>query len=241
MLLPLSPFRSIVKDYFLICESYYNADPRARARRRSRRSTWAAARLHNEGSELLRERLAEKRRRRLSTPRAGSSPCSASCISEAERAMARLPSSVLFACTLELDPLAHGGGDAEAASRPAHLSSIRSACAPAQVDPFAVAVMDEIGIDISQHQAKTFDDLEDTSFDLVVSLSPEAQHQAVELTRTMACEVEFWPVFDPTAVEGSRDERLDAYRVVRDHLQAPHPRALPAARAARRRRTDPGT
>ena len=89
----------------------------------------------------------------------------------------------------------------------------------AEIDPFAVAVMDEIGIDIAKHQAKTFDELEDTSFDLVISLSPEAQHSAVELTRTMACDVEFWPTHDPTAVEGSREEMLDAYRVVRDHLR----------------------
>ena len=87
-----------------------------------------------------------------------------------------------------------------------------------EVDGFAVAVMDEIGIDISHHQAKTFEDLEDTSFDLVVSLSPEAQHKAVELTRTMDCVVEFWPVFDATAVEGDREARLAAYRMVRDHL-----------------------
>jgi protein-tyrosine-phosphatase len=86
------------------------------------------------------------------------------------------------------------------------------------VDGFAVAVMDEIGIDISHHQAKTFEDLEDTSFDLVISLSPEAQHKAVELTRTMDCIVEFWPVFDATAVEGDREARLEAYRTVRDHL-----------------------
>jgi protein-tyrosine-phosphatase len=87
-----------------------------------------------------------------------------------------------------------------------------------EIDGFAVAVMDEIGIDISHHQAKTFDDLEDTSFDLVISLSPEAQHKAVELTRTMDCVVEFWPVFDPTVVEGDREARLEAYRTVRDHL-----------------------
>ena len=87
-----------------------------------------------------------------------------------------------------------------------------------EVDGFAVAVMDEIGIDISHHQAKTFEDLEDTSFDLVISLSPEAQHSAVELTRTMDCVVEFWPVFDPTVVEGDREARLAAYRTVRDHL-----------------------
>ena len=88
-----------------------------------------------------------------------------------------------------------------------------------EVDPFAVSVMEEIGIDLSRHRAKSFDDLEDTSYDLIVSLSPEAQHKAVELTRTMACEVEFWPIFDPSWVEGSREVRLQAYRQVRDELQ----------------------
>jgi protein-tyrosine-phosphatase len=89
-----------------------------------------------------------------------------------------------------------------------------------EVDAFAVVVMDEIGIDIGGHRPKTFDELEDTSYDLVISLSPEAQHRAVELTRTMDCEVEFWPVLDPTVVEGSREGRLAAYRQVRDHLMA---------------------
>ncbi len=86
------------------------------------------------------------------------------------------------------------------------------------VDGFAVAVMDEIGIDLTRHRAKTFEELEDLSFDLVVSLSPEAQHKAVEMTRTMACDVEFWHTLDPSWVEGSRDERLAAYRAVRDEL-----------------------
>ncbi|ACI99049.1 arsenate reductase ArsC [Rhodospirillum centenum] len=86
------------------------------------------------------------------------------------------------------------------------------------LDPFAVAVMAEIGIDLARHRSKSFDQLEDTSFDLVVSLSPEAQHRAVEMTRTMACEVEFWHTFDPSVVEGSRDVRLAAYRSVRDGL-----------------------
>src|SRR6266705_6780275 len=89
----------------------------------------------------------------------------------------------------------------------------------AAVDGFAVAVMDEIGLDLTRHRAKTFDELEDTSFDLIVSLSPEAQHRAVELTRTMDCIVEFWPIFDPTVIEGDREARLEAYRAVRDHLQ----------------------
>lgn len=86
------------------------------------------------------------------------------------------------------------------------------------LDPFAVAVMAEIGIDLARHRSKSFDQLEDTSFDLVVSLSPEAQHRAVEMTRTMACEVEFWHTFDPSVVEGSREARLAAYRTVRDGL-----------------------
>lgn len=88
-----------------------------------------------------------------------------------------------------------------------------------EIDPFVIEVMDEIGIDVSKHRAKSFDDLEDTSFDLIISLSPEAQHQAVELTRTMACDVEFWNTFDPTLVEGSREARLQAYRGVRDQLK----------------------
>lgn len=88
------------------------------------------------------------------------------------------------------------------------------------LDMFAVAVMDEIGIDISRHRPKTFDELEDESFDEVISLSPEAQHRSVEMTRTMACELIFWNTFDPSIVEGSREVRLDAYRHVRDQLIA---------------------
>jgi protein-tyrosine-phosphatase len=87
-----------------------------------------------------------------------------------------------------------------------------------EVDGFAIAAMQEIGIDIDRHRSKTFDDLEDTSFDLVITLSPEAQHSAVEMTRTMACEVEFWNTLDPSIVDGTREMRMDAYRQVRDQL-----------------------
>ena len=87
------------------------------------------------------------------------------------------------------------------------------------VDGFAVAVMAEIGIDIARHDAKTFDDLEDTSFDLVITLTPEAQHKAVELTRTMAIELEYWPTYDPTDARGSREAILESYRQIRDDLQ----------------------
>jgi protein-tyrosine-phosphatase len=86
------------------------------------------------------------------------------------------------------------------------------------VDGFAISVMDEIGINISNHQPKTFEDLHDTSYDLIITLSPEAQHKAMELTRTMHCDVEFWNTFDPSYVEGSREERLAAYRKIRNEL-----------------------
>jgi protein-tyrosine-phosphatase len=88
-----------------------------------------------------------------------------------------------------------------------------------EVDPFAVAVMAEVGLDLGRHRAKSFDDLEDTSYDLIVTLSPEAQHRAVELTRTMDCDVEYWPTFDPAGVEGGREAVLEAYRRVRDGLE----------------------
>jgi protein-tyrosine-phosphatase len=87
-----------------------------------------------------------------------------------------------------------------------------------EIDPFAVAVMDEIGIDLSRHKAQSFDELEDLSFDLVVSLSPEAHHRALELTRTMAIETEYWPTQDPSLAMGSREQVLSSYRAVRDAL-----------------------
>ncbi len=92
-----------------------------------------------------------------------------------------------------------------------------------ELDPFAVAVMEEIGIDISRHKPVTFeelDELEGLSFDLIVTLSPPAHHKALDLTRTVAADVEYWPTVDPTGIEGSREQRLDAYRAVRDQLLA---------------------
>jgi protein-tyrosine-phosphatase len=88
----------------------------------------------------------------------------------------------------------------------------------AGVDPFVDAVMAELGCDLTGHRPKTFDDLEDSSFDLVVSLTPEAQHHAVELARSRAADIEYWPTFDPTLIDGSREARLAAYREVRDAL-----------------------
>jgi len=91
------------------------------------------------------------------------------------------------------------------------------------LDPFAVAVMEEVGVDIARHKPATFeelDELEGLNFDLIVTLSPPAHHKALELTRTIAADVEYWPTHDPTAGEGSREQRLEAYREVRDELMA---------------------
>ena len=90
-----------------------------------------------------------------------------------------------------------------------------------ELDAFAVAAMDEIGIDIKAHRPLTFEELEDLeglNFDLIVTLAPEAHHKALELTRTLAAEVEYWPTADPTATEGSREQRMNAYRDMRDQL-----------------------
>jgi protein-tyrosine-phosphatase len=89
---------------------------------------------------------------------------------------------------------------------------------PARADPFAEAVMAEVGYDLSWHRTKTFSELDDHSFDLVISLTPEAQHRSVELARGRAADIEYWPTQDPTLTEGSREARLAAYREVRDGL-----------------------
>ena len=128
-----------------------------------------------------------------------------------------LPGAALFACTLNSvrSPMAA----AIMRHRFGRFVYVESAGARAgELDPMAVEVMDELGIEIGKHKPKRFEDLEDASFDLIVTLSPEAHHKAMELTRTMAVEVEYWPTMDPTAIEGSREQRLAAYRAVRDEL-----------------------
>ena len=132
--------------------------------------------------------------------------------------MGDLPEAVLFACTH--NSVRSPMGEALLKHLLGHRIYVDSVGVRAgEIDPFVIEVMDELGIDVSRHRSKSFDNLEDTSFDLIVSLSPEAQHKAVDLTRTMACDVEFWNTFDPTLIEGSREARLQAYRGVRDQLK----------------------
>ena len=135
---------------------------------------------------------------------------------------ARDPQSVLFACAMNSvrSPMA------ESLLRHMfpHGLYVKSAGArKGELDPFAVAVMDELGQDISTHKPQTFEELEDwegLNFDLIITLAPEAHHRALEITRTNAIDVEYWPTADPSAAEGSREQRLEAYREVRDQLLA---------------------
>lgn len=127
------------------------------------------------------------------------------------------PQAVLFACTLNTvrSPIA------EALGRHYFGTQVYFASAGVkrgEPDGFAIAIMDEIGIEIGQRRPQSFEDLEDLCFDIIITLSPEAHHKALELTRTLATEVIYWPTIDPTAVEGSRDRIMEAYRTVRESL-----------------------
>jgi protein-tyrosine-phosphatase len=134
---------------------------------------------------------------------------------------AQLPDAVLFTCNYNRvrSPMAEGLFRRFYGTR-AFVDSCGLKADPAGegIDPFVVVVMDELGLDVSGHRSKTFTELEDDSFDVVVSLTPEAQHRAVELSRDRAVEIEYWPTHDPTLSDGSREARLEAYREVRDAL-----------------------
>src|ERR1700721_2852906 len=118
-----------------------------------------------------------------------------------------LPGAILFACTLNAvrSPMA-AAIMRYLYGRFVYVESV--GVRAGDLDPFAIEAMDEIGIEIGKHRPKRFEDLEDTSFDLIVTLSPEAHHKAMELTRTSAVDVEYWPTFDPTAGEAPRAQLL---------------------------------
>jgi protein-tyrosine-phosphatase len=132
----------------------------------------------------------------------------------------RRPLAVLFACGLNSvrSPMA-AALFGQIFGRAIYVGS--AGVRKGELDPFAVAIMDEIGLDISWHKPITFEELDEwegLNFDLIVTLAPEAHHRALEITRTSGTDVEYWPTADPSAVEGSRAQRLDAYREVRDQL-----------------------
>ncbi len=132
------------------------------------------------------------------------------------------PHAVLFSCGMNAirSPMAAGLFE-QLYGKSVHVDS--AGVQKGELDPFAVAVMEEVGVDISRHKPVTFEELEELeglSFDLIVTLSPPAHHKALELTHTISADVEYWPIIDPTGIEGNREQRLDAYREVRDQLMA---------------------
>lgn len=130
-----------------------------------------------------------------------------------------LPRSLLFLCGMN----AVRSPVAERLARAMLPSSVFVTSAGVHVgepDPFVDAVLAEEGIQVGERTPRTLDDLEDDYFDLIVTLSPEAHHVALELTRTLAVEVEYWPTADPTATQGTREQVLAAYRDMRDRLKA---------------------
>ncbi len=134
----------------------------------------------------------------------------------------RPPQAVLFACARNAvrSPMA-AGLFRHLFGRTSYVGS--TGVRKGELDPFAIAAMDEIGLDIAKHRPMTFEELEDwegLNFDLIITLSPAAHHKALELTRTLAAQVEYWPTPDPTVTEGNREQRLDAYREIRDQLMA---------------------
>lgn len=129
------------------------------------------------------------------------------------------PQAVLFACTYNRirSPMAAALARRALGDR-VFVESCGARSEIDEIDPFAAAVMGEIGVDLHAHDAKSFDELQDGSFDLIVALSPEAEARAREMARGMAVQVEVWPTEDPSAEQGTREARLEAYRRVRDEL-----------------------
>ncbi len=132
------------------------------------------------------------------------------------------PRAVLFACGMNAvrSPMAAGLAQQLFGQTVAIASA---GVQKGELDPFAVAVMEEVGIDIARHKPVTFEELEDLDgldFDLIVTLSPPAHHKAMALSGRNPAQVEYWPTVDPTGIEGNREQRLEAYRGVRDELMA---------------------
>lgn len=135
---------------------------------------------------------------------------------EAGETRQKQPGAILFMCAMNSirSPMA----EAIARSLMPSVYIASAGVRPGERDPFVDVVLEEIGLSLGKRQPQMLEELEDDYFDLVITLSPEAHHRALELTRSAAVDVIYWPVADPTVVTGSRDQVLDAYRDVRNSL-----------------------
>ena len=215
--LSLTPFRRLIRDYFRIRDNYYEAI-KTSSPFQIEAVDMARRGMHNEAAELLRTRLDNKLEidintaRRLFTLICAVQPY-ASRIDERE---STLP-TVLFICSMNSvrSPIA-----AALARRffPGRIIARSAGVRSGKADGFVHEVMEEIGIDMSVHTPHTMDELVATHFDLVVTLSADAQ-DAVKRRGLETGAVEHWPMADPTIVEGNREAVLSAYRTLRDTLQ----------------------
>ena len=215
--LSLTPFRRVAKDYFQICDSYVMA-LRGTNTQNIEAIDMARRAIHNEGSEILRERLKGKATmdfdtaRRLFTlvcaimPHGGTLP-----------PVATKPLMALFVCTQNAirSPMAaaithHFFGQ--------HIYAASAGIMAGDPDPFVGMVMDEINIDLKSHRPHSLEEIAESGFDLVMTLSPEATSQSKSFATSRTVKTENWLIADPSQTQGSREQILDAYRAVRDDL-----------------------
>ena len=136
-----------------------------------------------------------------------------------------LPTSVLFCCDHNAvrSPMAEGMmKQLYGQSIYVQSAGVRS---DLEIDGFAIAVCQELGVELSRHQARSFDDMQEwgddlSGYDLVVCLSPASQRRALDLTRFYHMDVEYWPVLDPTGLGEGREAKLMSYRQTRDQIKA---------------------
>jgi arsenate reductase len=136
----------------------------------------------------------------------------------------QFPTSVLFCCDHNAvrSPMAEGLMKALYGTR-AYVQSagVRN---DMEIDGFSIAACRELGIELSRHRSRSFDEMEQWGddlgqFDLIVALSPASQRQALERTRAQHLEVEYWPILDPTGLGETREQKLAAYRQARDQIR----------------------
>jgi len=134
-----------------------------------------------------------------------------------EKAPQRTPRSVLFMCRMNAvrSPMAETIARSLLPGTYVASAGVR----PGERDPFVDAVLGEVGLSLGRHAPHSLDELEDDYFDLIVTLAPEAHHAALELTRSMAVDVMYWPTPDPTVATSTRDQIMSSYREVREFLK----------------------
>jgi uncharacterized protein (UPF0262 family)/protein-tyrosine-phosphatase len=216
--LSLTPFRRLIRDYFRIRDSYYEAI-KTSSPFQIEAVDMARRGLHNEAAELLRTRLDNKLEMDLNTARRlFTLICAVQPFARRiDERDSNLP-TVLFVCSMNSvrSPIA-----AALARKlfPGRFIVRSAGVRSGKADGFVHEVMEEVGVDMSVHTPHTMDELAANHFDLVVTLSEDARQAVAERGFEISA-LEHWPMPDPTMVEGNREAVLSAYRTLRDTLQS---------------------